>query len=159
MISGVFTNIFGSKKSKTLGGIHETRQKKIKLPGHPAGPSGLRSDPRAQPGQQVVSIYFYFALHETTLVSRFLAKNTRETTKKVKKNSWNQITRKKKTRFVFKTLETRETGLLANFMPKRHKKKCPVSVKLGQFFETMDSFSETGLKLSVVSAETRKIIR
>ena len=56
-----------------------------------------------------------------------------------------------------------ETGLLANFMPKRHKKKCQksdrVSVKLGQFFETMDSFSETGLKLSVVSAETRKIIR
>ena len=27
MISGVFTDIFGSKKLKTLGGIHKTRQK------------------------------------------------------------------------------------------------------------------------------------
>ena len=37
--------------------------------------SGGRSGgPRAQPSHQVVSIYFYFALHETTLVSRFLAK-------------------------------------------------------------------------------------
>ena len=56
-----------------------------------------------------------------------------------------------------------ETGILANFMPKRDKKKCQksdqVSLKLGQLFETMDSFSETGLKLSMVSAETEKIIR
>ena len=46
-------------------------------------------------------------------------------------------------------------------MSKRHKKKCQksdrVSVKLGQFFETMDSFSETGLKLSTVSAQIDKI--
>ena len=29
IVPGVFTDILGSKKLKTLGGIHETRQKKI----------------------------------------------------------------------------------------------------------------------------------
>ena len=50
------------------------RKKKLKPLGHPAGPSGLSSGPRAQPDAQVVSTYFIFALHETTLVSRFIAK-------------------------------------------------------------------------------------
>ena len=42
MVSGVFTDIFGSKKLKTLGGIHETRQKKIetsRAPRWARGPS------------------------------------------------------------------------------------------------------------------------
>ena len=69
----VFTSIL-ARKSWNQSGIHEVRKKKLKQLADPAGPSGLRSGPRAQPGQQVVSIYFYFALHETTLVSRFLAK-------------------------------------------------------------------------------------
>ena len=48
--------------------------------------SGLRSGPRAQPSQQVVSIYFYFALHETTLVSRFLAKIVVKPPRRLKKS-------------------------------------------------------------------------
>ena len=34
---------------------------------------------------------------------------------------------------------------------------CPVSLKLGPFFETRTSFSETGLKLGPVSAEIVKV--
>ena len=51
---------------------------------HPAGPSVIRfrlraplsfcSSPQAQPVVQVVSVFFYFAIHETTLVPIFLTK-------------------------------------------------------------------------------------
>ena len=53
----------------------------------------LHSGPRAQPGGQVVSIYFYFALHETTLVSRFLTKIVVNTTKTVQKIIEIQVTK------------------------------------------------------------------
>ena len=84
-----------------MGGIHEyfainletkvvfmkCEKKKLKPLGHPAGPSGLRSGPRAQPDAQVVSTYFIFALHETTLVSRFIAKIFVKPPKKIKKTN------------------------------------------------------------------------
>ena len=49
----------------------------------------------------------------------------------------------------------------SQFYAKKAQKKglflCQVSLKLGQFFETTDSFSETGLKLSTVSAQIVKM--
>ena len=48
---------------------------------------------------QVLSIYFIFTLHKTTLVSRFIAK----TVVKPRKNQLNQVKRKK-SRFIDKTI-------------------------------------------------------
>ena len=59
----------------------------------------LHSGPRAQPGGQVVSIYFYFALHETTLVSRFLTKIVVKPPRRFKKIIETR-SQKKKTRFL-----------------------------------------------------------
>ena len=56
---------------------------------------GLRSGPRAQPSHQVVSIYFYFALHETTLVSRFLAKIVVKPPRQLKKINETRSQKKK----------------------------------------------------------------
>ena len=42
-----YSRIFWQEKLKTLGGIHETWQKKLKPLRHPAGPSSLRSALRA----------------------------------------------------------------------------------------------------------------
>ena len=46
---------------------------------HPAGPSGLRSGPRAQWGAWEVSIYFLSGFMKPPKDSIFLAKNIRET--------------------------------------------------------------------------------
>ena len=47
----------------------------------------LRSGGRTQPGAQVVQIYFYFELYQTTLVSRFLAQIFMKPPKRLKKIS------------------------------------------------------------------------
>ena len=109
MISGVFTDIFGSKKLKTLGGIHETRQKKNwNFSGTPLGPrafapasvrrfaplSGLRSGPRAQRGAREVSIYFFVWFHETTQGFNFCSQKYPWNPWNHQKNQWNQVTKK-----------------------------------------------------------------
>ena len=103
-----------------LGGIHDYFGEKILKtkvvfmkcekkypPGDSAEPSAprfaLRSGPQAQPSHQVVSIYFYFALHETTLVSRFLAKIVVKPPRRLKKINETR-SQKKKIRFPFKTI-------------------------------------------------------
>ena len=61
-----------------------------------------RLGPRAQPGHQVVSIYFFFALHETTLVSRFLAKILVKPPKRLKKIHETRSQKKKRHGFYLK---------------------------------------------------------
>ena len=61
----------------------------------------LRSCPRTQPSDQVVSIYFYISLLETSLVSRFLPLIVVKPPRKFKKSL---KPAQKKARFLFQTL-------------------------------------------------------
>ena len=101
MVSGVSTDIFGSKKLRILGGIHETRPKETKLLGHLAVPSGLRPGLRAPlcaqlrpmlwpsvPGgiREVSILFFFVGFMKLPKVSIFAPKNIREIPEIIKKS-------------------------------------------------------------------------
>ena len=70
-------------------------KKKLKPLRRHAGPSGLRSGPRAQRGAWEVSIYFFVRFHETTQGFNFSCQKYPWNHWNHQKNQWNQVTKKK----------------------------------------------------------------
>ena len=98
----VFTSIL-ARKSWNQSGIHEVRKKKIETTCWPGWALGPPLRPSGPAGSASGFNLFLFRTSWNHFGFKISCQNTRETTKKVKKNSWNQITKKKKTRFLFKT--------------------------------------------------------
>ena len=69
ILRGIHENV--GRKNWNFGGIHGS-QKKIETTWCPGWARGLRSGPRAQPGQQVVPISFLTSMN-TTKISNFSA--------------------------------------------------------------------------------------
>ena len=110
IVPGVFTDILGSKKLKTLGGIHETRKKKLKLLGHPARPSGLRSSLRSslRPSgpagcPRSFNLFFCLVSWNHPRFQFLLPKNIREIPETIKKINETRSQQKKMNGFLYKT--------------------------------------------------------
>ena len=112
----VFTTILARKSWKPKWYSWSAKKNKFKPLGASAGPSGLRSGlrsalrapfrpPLRPSGPAEAPSGFNFFLFRTSwnhFGFKISCQNSRETTKKVKKNQWNQVTKKKRHGFPLK---------------------------------------------------------
>ena len=109
----VFTTILVRKSWKPKWYSWSAKKKKLKPLGHPAGLEGrsgaLRAPlrPSSPAGWPSGFNLFLFCTSWNHFGFKISDQNRRETTKTIQKNHWNQVTKKKKTRFLFNTCQSK----------------------------------------------------